>query len=396
MKVFWIEQSEPYFRNIEVWMYKVMDFRRKKIIASIFLALFMFFSCNSVFAITEQTVRIKDITHVKGIRENQVVGYGLVVGLQNTGDNSRHTQMTSQQMLQALGTVIDQSNYIQKGTSAAVIVTANIPPFAKEGDKIDVTVSAMADAKSLTGGVLVQTQLRAPNGEVVAVAQGPVSTGGIRASGGGASASKGVTTTGRVPNGAIIERDILSVIGDETTLTLLLDKADYTMASRVAKTISTRVASAKATDGGSIVVNIPQRYRNDRVTFLSIIENQIVGAVSEKARVVVNERTGTIVMGGNTKLLPAAVAHGGITVTIQVETEVSQPQPFAQGDTTVVQNGAVQITEHEGSLIEMEANSNLSDLVNALNNIGVTPMDLIAILQALAKAGSLQAELEII
>jgi len=144
------------------------------------------------------------------------------------------------------------------------------------------------------------------------------------------------------------------------------------------------------------LVNIPQKYRNDRVTFLSIIENQIVGATSEKARVVVNERTGTIVIGGNTKLMPAAVAHGGITVTIQVETEVSQPQPFAQGNTQVIQNGAVQITEREGSLIEMNAKSSLSDLVNALNNIGVTPTDLIAILQALATAGSLQAELEII
>jgi flagellar P-ring protein precursor FlgI len=367
-----------------------------KIFAATILLLFAIFSCSGVFAIVEQTLRIKDITHIKGVRENQVVGYGLVVGLQNTGDNSRHTQMTSQQMLQALGTVVDQSNYIQKGTSAAVIVTANIPPFAKEGDKIDVTVSAMADAKSLTGGVLVQTQLRAPNGEIIAVAQGPVSTGGIRASGGGASASKGVTTTGRVPNGAIIERDILSSIGDETTLTLLLDKADYTMASRIAKTISTRVASAKAVDGGAVVVNIPQKYNNDRVTFLSIIENQIVGAVSEKAKVVVNERTGTIVIGGNTKLMPAAVAHGGITVTIQVETEVAQPMPYTQGTTEVIQNGAVQITEHEGSLIEMSANSNLSDLVNALNNIGVTPTDLIAILQALATAGSLQAELEII
>ncbi|MBR2068761.1 MAG: flagellar basal body P-ring protein FlgI [Candidatus Gastranaerophilales bacterium] len=368
---------------------------KKKI--SLILAIIMaIFNLLPVLAISEQTVRIKDITHIKGVRENQVVGYGLVVGLQNTGDNSRHTQMTSQQMLQALGTVVDQSNYIQKGTSAAVIVTANIPPFAKEGDKIDVTVSAMADAKSLTGGVLVQTQLRAPNGEIVAVAQGPVSTGGIRASGGGASASKGVTTTGRVPNGAIIERDILSNIGDETSLTLLLDKADYTMASRVAKTVSVRVAPAKAVDGSAVVVTIPQKYRNDRVTFLSIIENQIVGAVSEKAKVVVNERTGTIVIGGNTKLLPAAVAHGGITVTIQVETEVAQPEPFTQGNTEVIQNGAVQITEHEGSLIQMEANSNLSDLVNALNNIGVTPTDLIAILQALATAGSLQAELEII
>ena len=168
----------------------------KKLTALILLISALALLPLEVMALSEQTLRIKDITHVKGIRENQVVGYGLVVGLQNTGDNSRHTQMTSQQMLLSLGTVIDQSNYIQKGTSAAVIVTANIPPFAKEGDKIDVTVSAMADAKSLAGGVLVQTQLRAPNGEIVAIAQGPVTVGGIQASRGGSSSSKGVTTTG--------------------------------------------------------------------------------------------------------------------------------------------------------------------------------------------------------
>ena len=254
----------------------------------------------------------------------------------------------------------------------------------------------MADAKSLAGGVLIQTQLRAPNGEIVAVAQGPVTVGGVKASAGGSSSSKGVTTTGRVPNGAIIERDILSNIGDETSLTLILDKADYTMASRVSKTISSRLAPAKAIDGGSIRVEIPQKYQNDRVTFLSLIENQIVGAVSEKAKVVVNERTGTIVIGGNTKLMPAAIAHGGITVTIRSENEVYQPLPFSQGQTGTIQNAQIEITEHEGSLIEMEANSSLSDLVSALNNIGVTPMDLIAILQALSTAGSLQAELEVI
>lgn len=368
-----------------------------KKLVNIFLILFMVLAIPlEAFAISEQTVRIKDITHVKGIRENQVVGYGLVVGLQNTGDNSRHTQMTSQQMLQSLGMVIDQSNYIQKGTSAAVIVTATIPPFAKEGDKIDVTVSAMADAKSLSGGVLVQTQLRAPNGEIIAVAQGPVTVGGVKASAGGASSSKGITTTGRVPRGAIIERDILSTIGDETSLTLILDKADYTMASRISKTIQTRLAPAKALDGGAVQVTIPQKYRNDRVTFLALIENQIVGAVNTKAKVIVNERTGTIVIGGNTKLMPAAVAHGGITVTIQTENQIVQPNPLAGGQTALVQNTQLEVEEKEGSLIEMKANSSLSDLVSALNNIGVTPIDLIAILQALASAGSLQAELEVI
>lgn len=361
----------------------------KKIITFIVLTLVVIsIGTTDTLAISEQILRIKDITHVKGIRENQVVGYGLVVGLSNTGDNSRHTQMTSQQMLSALGTVIDQSNYIQKGTSAAVIVTANIPPFAKEGDKIDVTVSAMADAKSLSGGVLVQTQLRAPNGEIVAVAQGPVTVGGLKPSMGGAA--KSVTTTGRVPNGGIIERDILTNIGDETTLTLILDKADYTMASRIAKTISTRVAPAKAVDGGAVRIEIPAKYRDDRVTFLSLIENQIVGAVSTKAKVVINERTGTVVIGGNTRLMPAAVAHGKITVTILSEVE---PMGYGYGNEL---NAGVQYTEKQGSLIEMEPNSSLSDLVAALNEIGVTPYELIAIIQALANAGSLQAEIEII
>ncbi len=160
--------------------------------------------------------------------------------------------------------------------------------------------------------------------------------------------------------------------------------------------ISTRVAPAKALDGGAVEVTIPQRYRNDRVTFLSIIENQVVGAVSEKAKVVVNERTGTIVIGGNTKLMPAAVAHGGITVTIQMDNEISQPLPFSQGQTAGLQNASIQVNEKQGSLVQMEANTSLSDLVSALNNIGVTPLDLIAILQALASAGSLQAELEVI
>lgn len=168
------------------------------------------------------------------------------------------------------------------------------------------------------------------------------------------------------------------------------------MASRISKTISTRLAPARALDGGSVEIQIPYKYRNDRVAFLSLIENQIVGAVSEKAKVIVNERTGTVVIGGNTKLMPAAVAHGGITVTIRAQNDVVQPNPFAMGQTAIVQNAQIQIDEKQASLVEMEANASLSDLVSALNNIGVTPMDLIAILQALSQAGSLQAELEVI
>ena len=342
------------------------------------------------------SVKIGDITHVKGVRNNQIVGYGIVVGLPGTGDNSRSTQLTNKLLLMNLGTVIEQENYIQKGSSAAVIVTATVPPFAKNGDQIDVTVSTLADAKSLEGGVLVQTILKAPNGEAVAVAQGPVSVGGVNTRSGGSMTRTAITSTGRIPGGAIMERDIETEIGDATSLTLSLDHSDYTMISRIAQTISGAVAPAKAIDGSSVKVTIPSRYLNDRIAFLSILENLRVSPTAEKAKVIVNERTGTIVIGSEVKLLPAAVAHGNITVTVSTVNDVSQPNSFAQGSTVGFQNSTIGVDKASGSLVKMNANSNLNDLVNALNSIGVTPVDMISILQALKKAGSLQADLQII
>ncbi len=365
----------------------------KKVLASILMIL-MIAGMLPAGAINA-TVRIMDLTHIKGVRENQLVGYGVVVGLPGTGDNSRSTQITNQMLLRNLGTVIEQENYIQKGASAAVIVTATVPPFAKNGDKIDCTVSAIADSKSLEGGVLVQTILKAPNGEAVAVAQGPLSVGGINKSAGGSSARTAITTTGRIPGGAIIERDIYTEIGDENSVTLSIDRSDYTLVSRIAKTIS-QVAPAQAIDGSSVRVEIPAKFINDRVSFLSIIENLEVAPTMESAKVVVNERTGTVVIGADVKLLPAAVAHGNITVTVSATNEVSQPNAFADGATVGFQNADIEINKTPGSLVTMPANSNLNDLVRALNAIGVAPIDLISILQALKKSGSLQAELVII
>lgn len=342
------------------------------------------------------TVRIKDISHVQGIRDNQVVGYGVVVGLPGTGDNSRSTQITEKLLLLNLGTVINQENYIQKGSTAAVIVTATVPPFAKNGDKIDATVSTLADSKSLEGGVLVQTILKAPNGEAVAVAQGPVSVGGVNVSSGGSSKRTTITTTGRIPGGAIMERDMVTDIGDETSITLTLEETDYTMASRMAQTITNLISPAKAVDGNSVQVMIPEKFLNDRVSFLSILENLDVRPTTEKARVVVNERTGTVVIGSDVKLLPSAVAHGNLTVTVTTTNEVSQPNAFAQGSTVGFSNAQISVNKSAGSVIALPANSNLNDLVRALNSIGVTPTDLISILQALKKSGSLQAELIII
>lgn len=369
----------------------------KKIIKLISIALIMALipTMLPVQAIVS-TVRLKDIAHVKGVRDNQIVGYGVVVGLPKTGDNSRSTQITSKMLLMNLGTIIDQENYIQKGSTAAVIVTATVPPFAKNGDRIDVTVSTLADCKSLEGGVLVQTILKAPNGEAVAVAQGPISVGGISVAEGATSARTAITTTGRVPGGAIMERDMVTDIGDASTLTLTIEESDYTMASRIAQTITNLVAPAKAIDGNSVQITIPDKFLDDRITFLSILENLDVRPTTEKARVVVNERTGTVVIGSDVKLLPAAVAHGNLTVTVTTTNEVSQPNAFAQGSTVGFSNTAIGINKTPGSIISLPANSNLNDLVRALNSIGVAPVDLISILQALKKSGSLQADLIII
>ena len=342
------------------------------------------------------TMRIKDITHIDGIRDNQLVGYGVVVGLQGTGDNSKSTQMTNQSLLANLGTIVTSSNDIKKGNTAAVIVTATVPPFSKNGDKIDVMVSSLADAKSLEGGVLVQTQLVAPNGEVVAVAQGSISTGGTDASSNGSSVRTSIVTSGRIPNGAIVEREISTDIGDDRGIKLVLNKSDFTMAARVSKIVNESLAPAKAIDGSTIQVYLPERYQDDRINFISMLENLNVITGDGIAKVVVNERTGTIVIGSDVKLLPAAVAHGNLTVTVSTINEISQPSSFSNGSTQAVQNSKVDVKKTPGRMIELKANANLNELVRALNTIGVTPYDLISILQALKAAGSLQATLEII
>ena len=342
-------------------------------------------------------VRLKDITHIDGIRDNQLVGYGVVVGLPGTGDNSRSTQLTNQALISNLGMVINNENDIKKGNTAAVIITAIIPPFAKNGDKIDVLVSSLADAKSLEGGVLVQTQLLAPNGEVVAVAQGPISTGGTDVSASGSSVRTTIVTSGRIPSGAIVERDMNTNIGDDTGLKLVLNRSDFTMAARVSQVINENLSHARAVDGSTIQISIPDRFNDDRVGFISILENLTVNSGDSIAKVIVNERTGTIVIGSEVKLLPAAIAHGNLTVTVSTKNEVSQPDTISNAGTTqAVQNSEIKVDKAQGKIVEVSANANLSELVRALNAIGVTPYDLISILQALRAAGSLQATLEII
>lgn len=365
----------------------------KKLCVMLVLLISMIVNC--VQSVEAVRVRIKDISHIEGVRDNQVVGYGIVVGLQGTGDNSKSTQRTNRALLTNLGTIVENDNDIKKGNSAAVIVTANIPPFAKEGDKLDVVVSSLADAKSLEGGVLIQTQMLGPNGEVIAIAQGPVSTGGISVTANGSSAKTAITTSGRIPSGAIIERSMQTEIGDDYGVSIVLNRSDFTMAARVAQIINENIGNAKAIDATTIRVSTPSTFSDDKVGFIAAIENLNVDTVDEVAKVVINERTGTIVIGKDVKLLPAAVAHGNITVTVSTQNAISQPDAFSSGVTAGYSNSQISINKTPGRVVEMPANSNLGDLVRALNTIGVTPFDLIAILQALKESGSLKANLEI-
>ncbi|MDX2085810.1 MAG: flagellar basal body P-ring protein FlgI [Candidatus Melainabacteria bacterium] len=371
--------------------------RCAKLLLAIWLILLTIGQLGIASSAQAARLRLKDISHIKGVRYNQLVGYGLVVGLAKTGDKSRSTQTAEWNLINNMGGRLASENNIRSNNAATVIVTAMVPPFAKPGDHIDVVVSSMADAKSLEGGVLVQTQLLAPNGEIVALAQGPISTGGISVEASGSSARTAITTSARVPNGAIIEREIFTEIGDNQGMDLVLNKTDFTLASRVADSINRGLAPARAVDGSTIRVNFPERFVDNRVGFIALLENMEVNSVDEIAKVVVNERTGTIVIGNNVRLLPAAVAHGGITVKVSTTNAVSQPGAFSPGGQSVgVTNSDIQIDEKPGSLVQLGANASLADLVSALNALGATPNDLISILQALKAAGSLEAQLEII
>ncbi len=342
-------------------------------------------------------IPLKDISHIKGIRDNELVGYGVVVGLQKTGDKSRSTQMAQKNLLMNFGSVVQNTTDIKNDNSAAVIVTATLPPFAKGGDRIDVTVSSMADAKSLEGGVLVETQLLAPNGQVVALAQGPISTGGTSASAAGSSKRTAITTSGRIPNGAIVEMDMHTQIGDSTGFDVVLNHSDFTMAEKVADLINSRIAPAYATDGGTIRVQIPETYLDNRVPMIAAVQNLMIDpGDSNNDKVVVNERTGTIVIGSDVHLRPAAIAQGGITVSIQATNSVSQPGALSNGGTVGYTNAKINIDKKPGALVQLNSNATLQDLVSALNALGATPSDLISILQALKAAGSLQATLQII
>lgn len=342
-------------------------------------------------------VRLKDIARVEGVRNNQLTGYGLVIGLAGTGDGDKtiFTAHSIASMLKTFGVVVSPQEFKVKNV-AAVVITATLPPFVKSGDALDVTVSSLGDAKSLQGGTLVMTPLRAANGSTYAVAQGPVSIGGFSASGGGSSSGKNFATVGRVPSGALVEREVPTTITDNTTLSLALSKPDFTTASRVVTAINNRFGDISgAKDPGTITVGIPGNYMGNIVGFVSSLEELLI-TPDNVAKIVINERTGTIVMGSDVAISEVAVAHGNLQVTIKKGTEVSQPPPLSGGSTVVTPTTDIQVNETPTSLLVLPTSSNVGDVVKGLNAVGATPRDVIAILQAMKASGALHAELEII
>lgn len=361
------------------------------------LLLFFMLEFCVPFRVFGETVRVKDITEVEGVRGNQLVGYGLVVGLSGSGDsqNSLFTNQALGNVLEKLGLTVN-SQAVRARNIASVIVTAELPPFVVAGEKIDVTVSSMGDAKSLQGGVLLLTPLKGVDGKVYAVAQGPVSVGGFSAGGGGNQVQRNHPTVGIVSGGAIVERAVATDFFDvnKGTVTFLLRESDFVTASRIALAINEELGGDKARvlDANRVEVTVPDHYRG-RVSQLLALLGELPVEPDVPARVVVNERTGTVVIGGNVRILPVALSHGNLTVTIKTEYEVSQPPPFSGGETVVVPQEEVKVKEEEARLFPVRSGNTIEDLVNVLNSLGVSPRDLIAILQALKKAGALQGEL---
>jgi len=343
-------------------------------------------------------VRIKDISNFEGVRDNQLFGYGVVVGLEGTGDTTQNkfTFQTIANYLDKMGITMNPKDFQMRNT-AAVAVTAVLPPFPRVGSKIDVTVSSMGSAKSLQGGILLITPLKGADGKVYAVSQGALSIGGFNASqGGGGGVRKNHSTVGRIPNGAIIERTIDFNFSALHYFTLNMNNSDFTTTNRVVNIINKSFGDiASASDSRTIKIMIPQKYSRNKVRMVSILENLKVNT-DNKAKIILNERTGTIVFGENVKISKVAIAHGGITVTINPEFEVSQPNPLSRGDTVNNKKDNVTVTEPEARFKVIENTTTIGDVVKTLNSLGATPRDIIAIIQAMKSAGALQADLEII
>lgn len=371
--------------------------KHRSCLTGLILCTFLLLTCSQVHA-----TRIKDLADIEGVRDNQLMGYGLVIGLNGTGDDTSKSVFTKQaiiNMVKRMGMAIPTEVFKQMKTKniAAVMVTTQIPPFARPGSAVDILVSSIGDATSLSGGNLLMTPLKGPDGHTYAVAQGPLTVGGIAFGGKAAKAQKNFPTAGRITGGAIIERAVDYALPPSGDLLYQLRETDFTTVARMTDAINSRFGSGTASsmDSRTVKVQKPAGFRGDLVTFISALES-IEFDPDRPARIVVNERTGTIVMGQDVRISTVAVAHGNLNLIITDSAEITQPNPLSAGTTTITPKTTVSATEDKGNLVVLQMGVNIGEIARALNAIGVTPRDLIAIFQAIKAAGALQGELVIL
>lgn len=366
-----------------------MRFNIPFILSSFIIALCCFSSAHA-------QVKVKDLVDIEGVRGNDLVGYGLVIGLDGSGDtirNSPYTEEALSNLLERLGVNIQGSDF-RPNNVAAVLITSTLPPFGRVGSRIDINVSSIGDAKSLAGGTLVMTPLNAADGNVYAVAQGSVLISGFKAEGDGATITEGVPTSGTIPGGARIEQEIAFNFGSMNSIRLALRAPDFTTAGRIEKAINAKFGKplARMTDAGTVELNLDGIDRSP-ASLIASIENYTL-APAQKARVVVDQRSGTIVLGTNVKVSPVAIAKGNLSITVAEAPIVSQPNPFALGETIALPRTSIQIKDGQpGNIAMIESNVTLPDLVAGLNALGVTPREMIDILKTMKTAGALHAEL---
>ncbi len=345
----------------------------------------------------EFTARIKDIASIEGVRENQLIGYGIVVGLNGTGDKSSSvfSQKAIANMMKEMGISLSAKDIKMKNV-AAVVVTANIPAFVRPGVKIDCLVSSMGDATDLSNGVLLMTPLSGADGNVYAVAQGPLSLGGYSAGTGNSRKQKNHPTVARIPNGAIVEREIPIKLEREGMVNISLNQPDFTTAYRIAKAVNSKwEKSAYCLDAGIIDVKVPEDFKDNLVAFIYELENMRINP-DTVAKVIINERTGTVVAGKDVRIDTVAISHGNLSIEVKSKWMVSQPTPLSSGQTTSVADDQIKIVEQKGNMAVMESGATIGDLANALNALGVSPRDMISIFQAIKESGALAADLRII
>lgn len=356
---------------------------------------------GSLFAAMESHAeRLKDIAGIQGVRQNQLMGYGLVVGLDGSGDQTTQTPFTVQSiisMMQQMGVSIPVGTSLQLKNVAAVMVTTSLPPFSQPGQTLDVTVSSMGNAKSLKGGTLLMTPLKGADNQIYAMAQGNVLVGGVGASANGSKAQVNHLSVGKISGGATVERAVPTPLGQGSVIQLELNQSDFSTASRVVEAINKKFGAdtAAALDGRVIQVRAPQ-VNDQRVSFLGALESLEVTPAAAAAKIILNARTGSIVMNQTVSLDNCAVAHGNLSIVINTNNATSQPNALSQGQTATSANSNISITKEGGQLLTLKSSANLAEVVKALNSIGATPQDLLAILQAMKASGALRADLEII